>query len=80
MFRFKNTKIVLMKLKKIKSELVEREFSTLHEKNTDSATSTFEANENVFVFVFISSLVSFEVWFYVQYFGKALRNQTENIY
>lgn len=61
MFGFKNTKIVLMKLKKIKSELVEREFSTLHEKNTDSATSTFETNENVFVFVFISSLVSFEV-------------------
>ena len=30
MFRFKNIENVLMKLRKIKKDLIEREFSTLH--------------------------------------------------
>ena len=52
-----------MRLEKIKRELVGKEFLTLDLKNTDSAISTSKTSENVFVFVFISSFVSFGVWF-----------------
>ena len=54
-------------------------FSFALKKHTDSATSTSETSENVFVFVFIS-FVSFRVCIYLQYFFEAVRNQTENIY
>ena len=54
-------------------------FSFALKKHTDSATSTSETSENVFVFVFIS-FVSFRVCIYLQYFFEAVRSQTENIY
>ena len=54
-FGFKNIKNVVMRLEKIKRELVGKEFLT---KNTDSAISTSKTSENVFVSVFISSFVS----------------------
>ena len=44
----------------------------------NSTTSTSEASENAYLFVFIPSRVSFGVWIYVQYFFVAVRNQTSN--
>ena len=57
-----------MRMRKIREELVEKIFSTLHKKDTDSVTSASETSENVFVFV------SFGVYIYVQYFFEAVRN------
>ena len=76
----KNIKNVFMKLRKIKNILVERKFLTLLQKNMDSSTSTSEANENVFSFIFKSSFVSFGVCIYVQYFCNAGRNQFSENY
>ena len=45
-------------------------------KNTNFVT-TSETSEHVFVFVLISSFVSFGVCIYLQYFFKAMRNQIE---
>ena len=42
----------------------------------DSLTS--EGNENVFLFLFISSFVSFEVWSYLQQYFDSLKNKTSN--
>ena len=43
-----------------------------------SATPTSETGENLCLFVFISSFVSFGVCIYVQYFLDVMRNQTLN--
>ena len=51
---------VFMKLRKIRNCL--ENFNSLKTwNNMDSSTSTSETSENVFLFVFISSLVSFRV-------------------
>ena len=51
-----------MKVRKIKKELVEKEVLILHcKKNMGSSISTSETSENVFLVVFISSFVIFEV-------------------
>ena len=48
----------------------------------DFSTSISETSENVYLFVFISWLVSFGVCIYIQYFFDVVRNklQTKNIY
>ena len=45
-------------------------------KSMDFSTSTSEANENVFSFVFKLLFVSLGVCIYVQYFFNAVRNQS----
>ena len=44
----------------------------------DSSTSTSETSENVFLLVFISSLVFFGVRIHEKYFFHKLKNQTSN--
>ena len=50
-----------MKMCEIKKELVEKEVLTMYQRDMDSSTSTSETSKNVFLFVFISLFVSFEV-------------------
>ena len=45
----------------------------------DSLTSPSEASENAFVFVFITSLVSFGVCIEAKYFYDVVRHRTSNI-
>ena len=52
--------------------IADKEILTLLKKH-DSLTLTSETDENLYLFVFISSL---EVCIYVQYFFDAVRNQT----
>lgn len=75
-FGFKNIKNVVMRLEKIKRELVGKEFLT---KNTDSAISTSKTSENVFVSVFISSFVSVGVWFTRVWFTRSTRADYKKI-
>ena len=51
-------------------------------KKQDFSTSVSEANENVYLFVSLSRLVSIGVGIYMQYFLDVVRNkfQTTNIY
>ena len=53
--------LCLMKMCETKKELVEKEVLTMYQRDMDSSTSTSEASKNVFLFVFISLFVSFEV-------------------
>ena len=53
--------LCLMKMCEIKKELVEKEVLTMYQRGIDSSTSTSETSKNVFLFVFISLFVSFEV-------------------
>ena len=53
--------LCLMKMCEIKKELVEKEVLTMYQRDMDSSTSTSEISKNVFLFVFISLFVSFEV-------------------
>ena len=53
--------LCLMKMCEIKKELVEKEVLTMYQRDMDSSTSTSETSKNVFLFVFISLFVSFEV-------------------
>ena len=53
--------LCLMKMCEIKKELVEKEVLTMYQRDMDSSTSTSEASKNVFLFVFNSLFVSFEV-------------------
>lgn len=64
LFGFKNIKNVLclMKLREIKKELAEKEFLTLHLKNTDFQTSGSETSENVFIFVFLTVCFLWNMW------------------
>ena len=45
-------------------------------KNIDFFTSTSETDENIFIFVFISSFISFGDGIDVRYFVDVVRNQT----
>ena len=63
----KNIKIVFSKLRKLFNFTL---------KSMDFSTSTSEANENVFSFVFKLLFVSLGVCIYVQYFFNAVRNQS----
>ena len=60
-----------MELRKIK--IVEKEFLILHQK-----TSRSETDENVFLFVSISSLTFFGDGIDMQYFVDVVRNSTSN--
>ena len=59
-------------------ELVKEEVVTAHKENMDSSVSASETSENVFPFVFISSLASFGVCSYMQYLSGSVRNQASN--
>ena len=63
----KNIKNVFSKLRKLFNFTL---------KSMDFSTSTSEANENVFSFVFKLLFVSLGVCIYVQYFFNAVRNQS----
>ena len=63
----KNIKNVFSKLRKLFNFFL---------KSMDFSTSTSEANENVFSFVFKLLFVSLGVCIYVQYFFNAVRNQS----
>ena len=63
----KNIKSVFSKLRKLFNFTL---------KSMDFSTSTSEANENVFSFVFKLLFVSLGVCIYVQYFFNAVRNQS----
>ena len=63
----KNIKSVFSKLRKL---------FNFNLKSMDFSTSTSEANENVFSFVFKLLFVSLGVCIYVQYFFNAVRNQS----
>ena len=58
-----------------KLKIVDMEFLTSIKKQ-DFLASTSNTDENIFLFVFISS---FGVWVYVQYFFDVVRNQTIGI-
>ena len=68
----------LMKLTKIKKELVEKEVLTLPLKSIVSLTSTSETSENALLAVFISSFFLFGVG-YMQHFFDSVRDQASNI-
>ena len=65
----------LIKQMENKTELIEKEVLTLCLKGTlIPSMSASETSENLFVFIFICSIVSFEV----QYFFDSVRNQASN--
>ena len=68
-----------MKLRKIKT--VDKEFDPILKKQ-DFSTSASKTSENVFLFVFISWLVSFGVRIRKQYFNDVVRNKLQiiNVY
>ena len=72
------TKICSLNLVKLK--VVVKEILTQH-KNMHSSTTTAETSENEFLFVSISSFISFGVCIYAQYFLKQweIKLETENI-
>ena len=53
-------------------------YLTLYLKKHDSPWSTSEIGKNVYIFVFISSFVSFGVCIHVPYFFDVVRNQASN--
>ena len=66
---------MFMKLRKVKNCWIG--ILTLYEKQNFS-TSVSETSDNVYLFVFISCLVSFGVCFYIQYFfGVVRKNFTQ---
>ena len=68
----------LMKMCEIKKELVEKEVLTMYQRDMDSSTSSSETSKNVFLFVFISLFVSFEVCKNMQHFFDSVRNQASD--
>ena len=74
MISFRNIKNALMNLEKLKKELIENEFSTLHEKQ--------QQHQHLKLVKMYLSLFQFPHSFPLEYalMYKVLRNQTENNY
>ena len=66
---------MFMKLRKVKNCWIR--ILTLYEKQNFS-TSVSETSDNVYLFVFISCLVSFGVCFYIQYFFGVVEKTSHN--